>query len=61
MVVAMWWQIFLYVIASSLIVHGISATIAYCCLRKHKIGRFYSVMVIFMGFIGPVTGGRQTI
>ncbi|XP_050396522.1 transmembrane protein 170B [Patella vulgata] len=34
----MWYQVFLWALFSSMFVHIIAALIAFCRLRKHKIG-----------------------
>ncbi|XP_071504058.1 transmembrane protein 170B-like [Diadema setosum] len=55
--IKMWYQIFLWHLFSSFLIHAVAAIVAFCALRKHKIGRLYSLLVILMGFLGPITGG----
>lgn len=55
--IEMWYQIFLWYLFSSFLIHSVAAITAICALRKHKIGRLYSLLVILMGFLGPITGG----
>uniref|UniRef100_T1JKW7 Transmembrane protein 170A n=1 Tax=Strigamia maritima TaxID=126957 RepID=T1JKW7_STRMM len=56
----MWYQVFLWALFSSLLVHFVAATIAFSLLRKHKYGRFVPVIIVAMGFLGPLTGGILT-
>ncbi|XP_076820737.1 transmembrane protein 170B-like [Clavelina lepadiformis] len=56
----MWWWIFLSVLISSVIVHGIVVLASFFSLRKHKQGRWYFVSVAIMGIIMPLTGGIIT-
>lgn len=53
----MWYHIFLWALFSSIFVHTCAALIAFATLRKHKFGRFFSLLILFMGFISPATGG----
>ncbi|XP_001178443.1 transmembrane protein 170A [Strongylocentrotus purpuratus] len=55
--IEMWYQIFLWYLFSSFLIHSLAAITAFCALRKHKIGRLYSLLVILMGLLGPITGG----
>ncbi|CAK8686075.1 unnamed protein product [Clavelina lepadiformis] len=57
----MWWWIFLSVLISSVIVHGIVILASFFSLRKHKQGRWYFVSVAIMGIIMPLTGGIITM
>lgn len=56
----MWYQIFLWFLFSSFLVHALAATVALWSLRRHKVGRFYPVLIMAMGIIGPITGGIIT-
>ncbi|XP_068725483.1 transmembrane protein 170B-like [Montipora capricornis] len=56
----MWYQIFLWCLATSVFIHCISACIAFLALRKHSRGFFFPLLVIFIGFLYPVTGGVIT-
>jgi hypothetical protein len=58
--VGMWYQIFLYDLATSVFIHCIVALLSFCSLRRHKYGRFFPVFVIIVGFMFPVTGGVIT-
>nr|XP_009858844.1 transmembrane protein 170B-like [Ciona intestinalis] len=49
--------IFLWVLVSSVIVHGVAALASFLALHKNKQGRWYSLAIIAMGFIMPLTGG----
>ncbi|KAL4234795.1 hypothetical protein ACF0H5_006437 [Mactra antiquata] len=52
-----WYQVFLWALFSSLFVHIIAALIAFCKLRKHRIGRWIPLGIITMGVISPITLG----
>ncbi|XP_014243454.1 transmembrane protein 170A [Cimex lectularius] len=54
---AMWYQIFLWALFSSLLVHAIAAIIAFATLRKHHFGKFFPVVIVVMGVGGPLTSG----
>lgn len=56
----MWYQIFLWCLATSVFIHCISASVAFLALRKHSRGVFFPLLVIFIGFLYPVTGGVIT-
>uniref|UniRef100_UPI00358E9390 transmembrane protein 170B n=1 Tax=Myxine glutinosa TaxID=7769 RepID=UPI00358E9390 len=56
----MWYWVFLWALFSSLFVHGAAALIAFLLLRRHRIGRFVPVVIIVMGFLGPILGGTVT-
>ena len=56
----MWYQIFLWCLATSVFIHCISACVAFLALRKHSRGVFFPLLVIFIGFLYPVTGGVIT-
>lgn len=56
----MWYQIFLWCLATSVFIHCISASVAFLALRKHSRGVFLPLLVIFIGFLYPVTGGVIT-
>ncbi|XP_071784637.1 transmembrane protein 170A-like [Asterias amurensis] len=58
--IEMWYQIFLWYLFSSFLIHCGAAIIAFMALRKHKIGRLYSLLILVMGFVGPITGGIVT-
>uniref|UniRef100_A0A0K8TNA2 Putative conserved plasma membrane protein n=1 Tax=Tabanus bromius TaxID=304241 RepID=A0A0K8TNA2_TABBR len=53
----MWYYIFLWALFSSIFVHTCAALIAFVTLRKHKFGRFFSILILVMGFISPATSG----
>lgn len=56
----MWYNIFLWALFSSIFVHVLAGLIAFCRLRKHKIGRWISVLILAMGVLSPLTGGVIT-
>lgn len=56
----MWYQIFLWALFSSMFVHIIAALVALCRLRRHSIGRWYAMLILVMGVVGPCTGGVLT-
>ena len=56
----MWYQIFLWALFSSMFVHVIAAVIAFGRLRKHRLGRWMSVLIIITGILSPLTGGVIT-
>ncbi|XP_072013441.1 transmembrane protein 170A-like [Amphiura filiformis] len=58
--IEMWYQIFLWYLFSSFLVHSGAALVAVWALHRHKYGRFYAVLILVMGFIGPITGGIAT-
>lgn len=56
----MWYQVFLWALFSSILVHVVASAIAFCRLRKHKLGRFVPAVILVMGFLSPLTGGVVT-
>jgi len=56
----MWYNVFLWALFSSFLVHFVASAIAFCRLRSHKIGRFIPVAIMAMGIIWPITGGAIT-
>ncbi|XP_052059657.1 transmembrane protein 170B-like [Mytilus californianus] len=55
-----WYQVFLWALFTSIFVHAIAAILAFIRLRKHKIGRWMSLVIIVMGVLCPLTGGVIT-
>ncbi|XP_055701527.1 transmembrane protein 170A [Phlebotomus papatasi] len=53
----MWYHIFLWALFSSIFVHTIAALVAFVTLRKHKFGRFFSILILIMGVVSPATSG----
>lgn len=53
----MWYHIFLWGIFSSVFVHTCAALVAFVTLRKHKFGRFFSILIVVMGIVSPATSG----
>ncbi|XP_071958163.1 transmembrane protein 170A-like [Antedon mediterranea] len=52
------WKIsFLWYMLSSFVVHAFSASISFFALRKHRYGRFLPVLILIIGFLGPITAG----
>ncbi|XP_065669267.1 transmembrane protein 170A isoform X2 [Hydra vulgaris] len=57
---AIWYQIFLYCLATVLFVHIIAALVAFFSLRKHQVGRYLCIVLFLYGFLYPLTGGFIT-
>lgn len=53
----MWYYIFLSGLLSSVVVHTSAALIAFVTLRKHKFGRFFSILILVTGVVSPATSG----
>lgn len=53
----MWYHIFIWSLYSSVFVHTCAAFIAFVTLRKHKFGRFFSILILVFGVVSPVTSG----
>jgi hypothetical protein len=49
-----WAEIFLWCFMTSIVVHLIASILAIRGLRSHKIGRWYSVLIILAGIITPI-------
>ena len=56
----MWYQVFLWTLFSSFLVHTVAAAIACGHLRKHRLGRFVPILIFVMGILSPITGGICT-
>ena len=56
----MWYQVFLWALFSSILVHCVAAAIAFARLRRHKIGRLVPALILVMGILSPITGGVVT-
>ncbi|KXJ27310.1 transmembrane protein 170A [Exaiptasia diaphana] len=56
----MWYQIVLWCLAASVFIHCIAACVACRALRRHPRGRFFPLVIIFIGFLYPITGGVVT-
>lgn len=52
-----WYEVFVWCFCSSVALYSVAALVAFLTLRKHKFGRFYSLMILFMGFVLPLTLG----
>ena len=52
-----WYEVFMWNLLSSVILYSVLAVIAFLTLRKHKFGRFYSLMILVMGVFLPLTIG----
>ncbi|KAL8574600.1 hypothetical protein ACOMHN_061600 [Nucella lapillus] len=52
-----WYSVFLWALFSSLLVHIGAMLIAFCRLRKHKLGRWMPLVILVMGIVSPLTGG----
>lgn len=53
----MWYHIVLWALFSSVFVHTVAALIAFVTLRRHKFGRFFSILILVMGVVSPATSG----
>lgn len=53
----MWYHIFLWSLFSSIFVHTCAALVAFVTLRKHKFGRFFSILILVIGVVSPATSG----
>lgn len=53
----MWYLIVLWAMLSSVVVHTCAALVAFVTLRKHKFGRFFSILILVMGVVSPATSG----
>lgn len=53
----MWYHIFLWSLFSSVFVHTTAALVAFVTLRKHKFGRFFSILIMVIGVVSPITSG----
>ncbi|TRY62041.1 hypothetical protein TCAL_11150 [Tigriopus californicus] len=51
------WYMFQGCFLSSVTIYGLASLTSFLILRKHKFGRFYSIMILFMGFVIPLTLG----
>ena len=52
-----WYEVFIWCLFSSIGIYVCAALVAFLTLRKHKFGRFYSLMILLMGFFLPLTLG----
>ena len=55
-----WYQIFLYCLATNLLMHCVAALFACRALRTHKFGRYVPIVLLLAGFLYPLTGGVIT-
>ncbi|XP_017054408.1 transmembrane protein 170B [Drosophila ficusphila] len=53
----MWYHVFLWALFSSIFIHTCAAVVAFVTLRKHKFGRFFSILILVMGFLSPASSG----
>ncbi|CAH1398107.1 unnamed protein product [Nezara viridula] len=53
----MWYQIYLWALFSSLLVHVIAAIVAFGTLRKHHFGKFFPLLILVLGMFGPLVSG----
>ncbi|CAB3374701.1 transmembrane protein 170A [Cloeon dipterum] len=53
----MWYQIFLWALLSSVVIHIAAAAISFAILRRHRIGKFFPLLLLLMGISSPVTTG----
>ncbi|XP_033111875.1 transmembrane protein 170A-like [Anneissia japonica] len=52
-----WKFSFLWYMLSSFVVHSVAAAIAFFALRKHRYARFLPILILIVGFLGPITAG----
>ena len=55
-----WYVIFLWCLAVTVIAYGLASLLALRSLRKHKLGRYLPVMLAINGLVYPLTGGAIT-
>ncbi|XP_023177773.1 transmembrane protein 170A [Drosophila hydei] len=53
----MWYHVFLWALFSSIFIHTCAALVAFVTLRRHKFGRFFSILILVMGFVSPASSG----
>lgn len=53
----MWYKIFFWSAISSIFVHTCAAILAFIMLRKHKFGKFFSILILIVGIVSPITSG----
>jgi len=53
----MWLSVFLWCLVSSGVLYSAAAVIAFTTLRRHSLGRFYSVLIFLMGWVIPLSLG----
>ena len=53
-------SVFAWCLFSSAIIYSTAAVIAFTTLRRHKLGRFYSVLIFLMGLVIPLSLGLLT-
>ena len=54
-------SVFVWCIFSSAVIYMIAGLIAFTTLRRHKLGRFYSVMILIMGIMVPLSLGLSQL
>ena len=52
-----WYKIFLYCLGSNIFFHIIAALFAFRSLHKHRLGRYFPIVIAIVGFLYPITGG----
>ena len=58
--IEIWYQIFLYCLATTVLMHVIAAVVSLRSIRKHRVCRYLPVVLIIAGFLYPLTGGMLT-
>ncbi|XP_059470340.1 transmembrane protein 170A [Neocloeon triangulifer] len=53
----MWYQIFVWALLSSFVIHVAAAAISFAILRRHRIGKFFPLLLLLMGIATPLTSG----
>lgn len=56
----MWYQIFLYCLATTVLMHGLASLLAIKALQSHRYGRYLPIIIAVTGFLYPLTGGIVT-
>ncbi|XP_063717731.1 transmembrane protein 170A-like [Symsagittifera roscoffensis] len=51
------WLIWKWNLLSSLFLFVFAALIATCTLRRHRYARYYILLIVLMGFVGPCSWG----
>ena len=49
-----WYEVFFWAFISSIIIHFVAAGLAFSSLRRHKIARFWPILLIFAGIFTPI-------
>ena len=56
----MWYNIFLWELFASFIIHAVAGIIAFLALRRHNLMRWYSGVIVVVGLLSSLTTGVIT-